>query len=254
MSDEDREYQQAVQDMIDTGTIFLNPVFRIKAPRKRIGKKFAIQIEGTEAVWGGVSALFAFSISFSIFVIMGREFPQNLLAQLIYSPMAWVVWSVFAFFIGRRLAHISPFMEKSGEGASAWFRVAMRGNVNKIASKIGLVPAYYNPVLSVMRDPEGNEVRASMAKEYIGIAPAPSAPFVKDPWVQEKLKDIPPEERDYTLYPDACEQIDIMPTGFVQHGERHKISRKDIDIANKVRRSLEDVKFTKEELEEFWEK
>lgn len=253
MSDEDKEYQQSVADMIDTGTIFLNPVFRIKAPRKRIGKKFAIQLEGTEAVWGIVCAFIAGMTSFSIFMLMGAEYPQNLIAQLIYSPIAWFVWAIAAFLFGRKLAHISPFMERSGEGASAWVRVSSRRALNRIASKIGLVPAYYNPVLSVMRDPEGNEVRASMAKEYIGIAPAPSAPFVKDPWIQEKLKDIPPEERNYELYPDACEQIDIRPTGFITHGTEHKISRQDIDIANKVRKSLEERKLDKEDLDEFWE-
>lgn len=252
--DDDKEYKQAVQDMIDTGTIFLNPVFRIKAPRKRIGKRFAIQLEGTEAVWGGILGFIMGFSSLSIFMMMGAEYPQNLIAQLIYSPLAWVVWSIVGFLMGRRLAHISPFMEKSGEGASAWFRVFMRKNINSIASKIGIVPAYYNPVLSVMRDPEGNEVRESMAKEYIGIAPAPSAPFIKDAWVQEKLNEIPPEERDYDLYPEACEQIDIRPTGFIRHDEKYKVDRKDIDIANRVRKSLEESsKFSKEELDEFWE-
>lgn len=210
---DDEEMRQAMDDMIATGCIFLNPVFRIKAPRKRIGRRFSLSIEGGEALWGFIAAVIVFSISFGIYVLAGRETPRSLVLKLIYSPMAWVVWSGMAFVLGRKLAYVSPFMKKSGEGASAWALVTIRKFVSKLASKVGLTTAFYNPVLTVMRDPENHSVQVTMAKEWIGLAPAPSAPWVRDPWVREKLKDIPPQERDYSLYPEACEQIDIWPTG-----------------------------------------
>lgn len=209
--------------MIGTGTLFLNKVFKVKAPRKRIGKRFAISMEGGEIVWGLITAFSVLLVVLSLFFIMGGNIPTFFLASAIYGPVGWIGWPLVGFFLGRNFAHMSPFMKQSGEGASAWFLVTFRKMVNALASKVGLTPTYLNPVITVLRDSETHEPQIIMAKEYIGIAPAPSAPFVKNPWMQEFLKEIPHEERDYNKYEDACEIIDVIPEGsLVNHTEKRR--------------------------------
>lgn len=224
MSERD-DSERRRSEMVATGCFFANPIFKIKAPKKRLGKRFSVSIEGGELVWGAVcSVVVVVFILFLFFTIGGGTIPHSTFGLAVWGPVGWIVWPAMAFFFGRNLNHMSPFTSRSGEGATAWFKVTSRNVTNKFLSFIGLMPISYNPVITTMRDQEKHEPRVTMAKEYVGISLAPSAPFVKSAWDAEALRDdLRPEDRNYGDYPEQAEIIDVVPSGRAKLMSRHSL-------------------------------
>lgn len=180
MSDSDKAQRERIDRMVSTGCMWLNSAFRIKAPKKSGGGRFfSFTADASEIVWGLLFAGTVFLIQFTLWNLAGRTSPG--LLYLIWSPMSWFFYGAIAFMFGRRMAHISPYRSHTGESATQWASVAGRKSLGRLMSRMGFSNIAYNRVLTVMRDGSDRQFRITMAREWLGIAPAPYAPHVSDP-------------------------------------------------------------------------
>lgn len=162
---EEREAQAQFDRASSYQTVWLNDVFRFRDKAIRLLRS-GIRLGLFDILW------MAFILALLLTIMFGLRHYLGLGGIILFDPIVIILLSVVAaWFIGRRVAHMSPLRRTTGEGTSVWLRQKIKLGTSIVRSKTrGDVS--YNVSKSWIN---GEQVDVSV-KEWLGSAPARRAP------------------------------------------------------------------------------
>lgn len=162
--DDDRRAEQAFDRAQGTHTVWLNEVFRYRDSFWRVFGS-GTRISGLDVFWMAIILIVWIGMGFLIRSVVGNVW-------MLFDPFIIIAEGVIiAWFLGRRVAHMSPLKRKTGEGTSIWLVQQSKRVVARISS-LFRGDVTYNVYPSFINGKWANVE----CVEWLGSAKAPRAP------------------------------------------------------------------------------
>lgn len=162
---EEMEAKEAFDRANSYAVTWLNDIFRFRDNPSRF-LFTGVRLGLLDYVWMVIVLLF------SLLLLVGLPSVLGLTDIFIFSPIITVTLSVIlAWFLGRRVAHISPLRRQTGEGTGVWLGQKIKRTVSTTKASMGAGESY-NTVSSWVN----GELVDVPAREWLGSMPAPRSP------------------------------------------------------------------------------
>lgn len=165
MSDQDtKDAVEAYNRAINGHALYLNDMFRFKDTPMRLFRT-SVRLGFVDYFWMIVLFLAFIGVTTLLRSLFGTMW-------IVLDPFVNIVEAgIIAWFAGRRIAHISPYRRKTGEGTSVWIFQQFRGLVNRVQAFLPRRIKY-----NTHRTFINGKYRDVECVEWIGTMKAPSMP------------------------------------------------------------------------------
>lgn len=182
MDNEEKELRRKFNRAMDNGCVWLNSTIGNDSQTSRLFGTRGPQVTSQGKVWMVATAIMVATILSGIRLIFG---PPLFIVAPLFSWPAIIFWTVFLGWNGRKLAKISPYRLRTGEGSLTWMKYFIV-RLNRRISWLYGRPHAYTQVYSCMARNDG-EPQLIDAYVYLGTAPAPYTPYNHTPLMPDEL-------------------------------------------------------------------